>query len=111
MSAKSPEECSNPNLHCDEAFDEVVYQDSDVTFDHNLCAESDSIPDEDSSIVSAFDSEVDQVFDSDTIRRFRNDLGVVSDRLEAVNWILKVMNRSRHVNMYIYIYMYMYMYM
>lgn len=90
MSTKSPEDCPNPNLHCDEAFDEVVYQDSDVTFDHILCADSDSISDEDSSIVSAFDSEVDQVFDSDMIRRFKNDLGVVSDRLEAVNWILKV---------------------
>ncbi|XP_024028357.1 cyclin-D1-1, partial [Morus notabilis] len=59
-------------------------------FDHILYADSDSRPDEESSIVSAFNSEIDKVLDSDLIQRFINNSGVASDRLEAVNWMLKV---------------------
>ncbi|XP_024025471.1 cyclin-D1-1, partial [Morus notabilis] len=88
--SKSKEEYSISNLYCDEASDDVVSQDSDVTFDHILYADSDSRPDGESSIVSAFNSEIDQVLDSDMIQRFINNSGVASDRLEAVNWMLKV---------------------
>ncbi|KAL5556776.1 hypothetical protein UlMin_039012 [Ulmus minor] len=75
-----------PNLFCNEEAIVVLSQDSNFS-DHIL---SNLTPDEESLIVNAFDSEIDQVLNSDSIQKFRNDSGLVSARLEAVNWILKV---------------------
>lgn len=80
---------SNSDLYCNEEASDVVSQDNNFC-DHILYSNSDFVPDEESFIVSAFDSEIDQVLESEMIRRFRNDSGFVSARLEAVNWILKV---------------------
>ncbi|XP_062073325.1 cyclin-D1-1-like [Humulus lupulus] len=87
---------SNFDLHCNEEAsnddDDVVSHQVSNFNDHILCSNSDFLHDEESSIVNAFNSEVDQhqILDSDMIRRFRNDSGFVSARLEAVKWILEV---------------------
>lgn len=89
---------SNSDLYCnEEASDVISDQNTNFYDDHILYSNSDFVPDEESSIITAFDSEIDQVLNSDLIRQFRNDSGFVSARQEAVNWILKV-------NIYIYIY-------
>ncbi|PON66786.1 Cyclin [Parasponia andersonii] len=85
-----PQDYTDSDLYCHEEASDVFSQDTNFCDHFDLYSNSDFLPDEESSVVSAFDSERDQVLDSDVIRRFRNDSGFVSARLEAVNWILTV---------------------
>lgn len=81
-----------PDLYCNESADDVLSSDANISvqsFHENL----DSLSDEESSIVFAFDSEVNQFLDcSELKRRFCNNSGSVTSRIEVVNWMLKVVD-------------------
>ncbi|KAF3439073.1 hypothetical protein FNV43_RR17348 [Rhamnella rubrinervis] len=85
-----------PDLYCDEAADDVVSSDANTTEHGWFRGSFDSLSaddDQESSIVVAFDSEIDQILDfSDLKRRFCDTAfgAVTTARLEVVNWMLKV---------------------
>jgi len=78
MSTLSSDHSTSPSLlYCSEVAADVVRQ---------------------SSIVSVFDSETDQMLEIESIHRLRGNPGIVGARKDAVNWMLKV-----HTHTYIYI--------
>lgn len=92
MSSEPKDYQSSPDLYCNESSEEIdLFQDyANLDYDHIFYSNSNSIPFEEISIINAFDSEVDQVFDSNLIRRLNNDPALFAARLEAVHWMLKV---------------------
>ncbi|XVF59245.1 hypothetical protein PTKIN_Ptkin07bG0260500 [Pterospermum kingtungense] len=84
------------NLYCNEAPNEVVsWQADDNDSEIFTFASSDSDPDsfidyDDDSLNNMFDSEVVQMLESKALSRFYALPDIVTARLEAVQWILKV---------------------
>ncbi|KAF5463626.1 hypothetical protein F2P56_013785 [Juglans regia] len=82
---------STPNLYCNEVAAEVVSSNADLICDHDVEHETlDLLSYDDSSIISLFDSEIDQMRELESLRHVRGDSGLISARKDAVNWMLKV---------------------
>ncbi|KAE7999739.1 hypothetical protein FH972_004142 [Carpinus fangiana] len=82
---------STPSLYCSEVADDVVSSNAHVCEDHEYFHTTlDWLPDDESSIVTVFDSENDQMLEIESIHRLRGNPGVVGARKDAVNWMLKV---------------------
>jgi len=80
---------STPNLYCNEVSDDVVSSNAE-TCDQNFHATLDFLSDEESSITSVFDSEIDQMLELELLHRLRGNPSIISARKDAVNWMLKV---------------------
>jgi hypothetical protein len=95
MSTLSSDHSTSPSLlYCSEVAADVVRQD---LYEHSHTT-LDCLSDDESSIVSVFDSETDQMLEIESIHRLRGNPGIVGARKDAVNWMLKV-----HTHTYIYI--------
>ncbi|GMY11925.1 cyclin-D1-1-like isoform X2 [Fagus crenata] len=79
----------SPILYCNEVATDVVSSNADIC-DHDFHATLDFLSDYESSIISVFDSEMDQMLELESIHRLRGNPGIVSARKDAVNWMLKV---------------------
>ncbi|KAK7849247.1 cyclin-d4-1 [Quercus suber] len=80
---------STPNLYCNEVSDDVVSSNAE-TCDQDFHATLDFLSDEESSITSVFDSEIDQMLELELLHRLRGNPSIISARKDAVNWMLKV---------------------
>lgn len=54
----------------------------------------DCLSEDETSIVSVFDSETDQMLEIDSLHRLRANPGIVAARKDAVNWMLKVILKA-----------------
>lgn len=89
---------STPNLYCNEVAAEVVSPNADLICDHDVEHESlDFLSYDDSSIISLFDSEIDQMWELESLRHVRGDSGLIIARKDAVNWMLKVIYSSKSI--------------
>ncbi|KAL4644590.1 hypothetical protein ACB092_02G175700 [Castanea dentata] len=79
---------STPNLYCNEVSDDVVSSNAE-TCDQDFHATLDFLSDEESSIISVFDSEIDQMLELELLHRLRGNPSIISARKDAVNWMLK----------------------
>ena len=89
----------SPILYCNEVATDVVSSNADIC-DHDFHATLDFLSDYESSIISVFDSEMDQMLELESIHRLRGNPGIVSARKDAVNWMLKV---STYINCITYL--------
>lgn len=76
------------NLYCNESAGDALSSDAGVSDIGNLS--TDFPIDDESSIVSVFDSELDQMLEPQLVTRFLELPEVVTAYQDAVNWMLKV---------------------